>query len=75
MPSLMNGIDNLPDTVAFQAKLCGAEFTIEDLGGEAIFAINPLCGPSGKSDTYPPLQEHGHIYRPLRIKTPTAPSL
>jgi len=30
-----DGIGNLPRTVAHQAALCGAEFTIEDLGGEA----------------------------------------
>ncbi|MEI6175942.1 MAG: hypothetical protein WCS43_03550 [Verrucomicrobiota bacterium] len=30
----LDGIDNLPETVAFQANLCGATFKIEDLGGE-----------------------------------------
>ncbi len=45
VPSLMNGLDNLEETVAFQANLCGAKYTIEDLGGVAIFAIQPICGP------------------------------
>lgn len=30
----LDGIDNLPETVAFQANLCGATFKIEDLGGD-----------------------------------------
>jgi len=34
VPSFRDGVDNLPETVAFQAKLCGASFKIEDLGGE-----------------------------------------
>lgn len=32
----MDGIDNLQRQVAHQAALCGAKFTIEDLGGEAL---------------------------------------
>ena len=35
VPSFTDGIDNLPRQVAHQAALCGATFTIEDLGGEA----------------------------------------
>ena len=28
-----------------------AIYTIEDLGGEFIFALNPICGPSDPSDS------------------------
>ncbi len=36
VPAFRDGIENLPETVAFQANLCGATFKIEDLGGEAV---------------------------------------
>lgn len=35
VPGFMDGIEKLERTVAHQAALCSAEFTIEDLGGEA----------------------------------------
>ena len=34
VPAFWDVLDNLPETVAFQANLCGATFKIEDLGGE-----------------------------------------
>ena len=38
VPAFTAGIYNLERVVTHQANLCGATFTIEDLGGEAIFA-------------------------------------
>lgn len=35
VPGFIDGIEKLERCVAHQAALCGAEFTIEDLGGEA----------------------------------------
>ena len=49
VPGFSGGLDNLERVVAYQANLCGAEYSIEDLGGEAIFAIQPLCNPSDPS--------------------------
>lgn len=43
--TLHGGLDRLERVVEFQANLCGAKYTIEDLGGVAIFAIQPICGP------------------------------
>ena len=40
------GLDNLQRVAEHFARLCGATFTIEDLGGEALFALNPICGPA-----------------------------
>ena len=50
---LLNFIDdmgNLERQVAFQAGLCNATYTIEDLGGEAIFSHDIVRGPSDKAD-------------------------
>ena len=46
VPAFSDGLDNLERVVAFQANLCAASYKIEDLGGEAIFALNPICGPA-----------------------------
>ena len=34
--NFLSSLDTLPRVVEFQAALCGAEYTIEDLGGEAV---------------------------------------
>lgn len=52
--SLTDGIDNLENTVAFQANLCGATYTIEDLGGEAY---------QWKDTVLPPSQDFGSEIR------------
>lgn len=41
------GLDHLQTVAEHFAALCGAEFTIEDLGGEAIFARDIVRGPAG----------------------------
>lgn len=45
-----DSIYNLERQVAHQANLCGATFTIEDLGGEFIFSHDIVRGPSDPSD-------------------------
>ena len=45
------GFYNLPLVAAHFANLCGATYTIEDLGGEFIFSHDIVRGPSDRSDS------------------------
>lgn len=40
------GLESLQRTVAHQAALCGADYQIEDLGGQAIDGIDQCIGPA-----------------------------
>jgi hypothetical protein len=47
LPNFRDGLHQLEDTVAFQASLCGAAHTIEDLGGLAHGWGDEVVFPSG----------------------------
>ena len=51
IPPLRASLLVLEPQVAHQAALCGATYTIEDLGGEAIFSHDIVRGPADPADS------------------------
>jgi hypothetical protein len=50
VPAFTDGIEKLERCVAHQAALCGAQFTIEDLGGDALEWRDNIIFESDPSD-------------------------